>query len=620
MENRTLLGPMLVYVLFCVLVCGSHLPRANASESRTVEWTRVYGGSSLDVAHAVIQTSDGGFLLIGGTESFGAGARDFWLVKTDVDGNMEWNQTYGGPRADNGFSMVETGDGGYALAGSTRSFGAGGQNGWLVKTDVDGNMEWNQTYGGPNNDNLFSVVETGDGGYALAGFTLSYGAVGEDFWLVKADSSGNREWHKRYGGSSIDIARSVVKADDGGYLLAGSTESFGAGADDFWLVKVDSSGNHEWNRTYGGPNSDYAFSTVGTSDGGYALAGRTRSFGSGGTDFWLVKVDSSGNHEWNQTYGGTGNDPAHTLVEASLAGTVDGGYVLAGFTVSFGAGGQDGWLVKTDVDGNMEWNQTYGGAYDDVINSVAETSDKGYVLAGFTVSFGSGGQDFWLVKLAAPPEYTIEIDSSPDSVIFTVDNVSNVTPWTGTYEEDMSVKLVMPEIHDSGSSRYYWSKWSDEDTSRSREIIMSSNISLSAHYTGPYYELIIDSLPTIGIPFTINGIPKTTPLLEWLLEGSYTIVFPETYGEYTWSHWLEDGDTNRIKVIELLDATTYTAIFKPTILVGGSTVSITSGRTTSWTATILTLFFMVLTSKVCIKRLAAREQSFWNRCSRERVR
>ena len=620
MENRTLLGPMLVYVLFSVLVCGSHLPRANASESRTVEWTRVYGGSSLDVAHAVIQTSDGGFLLIGGTESFGAGARDFWLVKTDVDGNMEWNQTYGGPRADNGFSVVETGDGGYALAGSTRSFGAGGQNGWLVKTDVDGNMEWNQTYGGPNNDNLFSVVETGDGGYALAGFTLSYGAVGEDFWLVKADSSGNREWHKRYGGSSIDIARSVVKADDGGYLLAGSTESFGAGADDFWLVKVDSSGNHEWNRTYGGPNSDYAFSTVGTSDGGYALAGRTRSFGSGGTDFWLVKVDSSGNHEWNQTYGGTGNDPAHTLVEASLAGTVDGGYVLAGFTVSFGAGGQDGWLVKTDVDGNMEWNQTYGGAYDDVINSVAETSDKGYVLAGFTVSFGSGGQDFWLVKLAAPPEYTIEIDSSPDSVIFTVDNVSNVTPWTGTYEEDMSVKLVMPEIHDSGSSRYYWSKWSDEDTSRSREIIISSNISLSAHYTGPYYELIIDSLPTIGIPFTINGIPKTTPLLEWLLEGSYTIVFPETYGEYTWSHWLEDGDTNRIKVIELLDATTYTAIFKPTILVGGSTVSITSGRTTSWTATILTLFFMVLTSKVCIKRLAAREQSFWNRCSRERVR
>jgi hypothetical protein len=620
MENKTLLGPMLLYALVSVLVCGVHFPRANASEPRTVEWTRVYGGSGLDVAHAVIQTSDGGFLLMGGTESFGAGARDFWLVKTDVDGNVEWNQTYGGPRADNGFSVVETSDGGFALAGFTRSFGAGGQDGWLVKTDVDGNVEWNQTYGGPNNDNLFSVVGTSDGGFALAGFTLSYGAVGEDFWLVKTDSSGNREWHKRYGGSSIDIARSVVEADDGSYLLAGSTESFGAGVDDFWLVKVDSSGNHEWNRTYGGSNSDYAFSTVGTSDGGYAIGGRTRSFGSGGADFWLVKVDSSGNHEWNQTYGGTGNDPAHTLVEASLAGTVDGGYVLAGFTVSFGAGGQDGWLVKTDVDGNMEWNQTYGGTYDDVINSVTETSDKGYVLAGFTLSLGTGAQDFWLVKLAAPPEYTIGIDSSPDSVTFTVNSVSHVTPWTGSYEEDTSVILEMPEIHVSGSSRYYWSKWSDEDASRSREIVMSSNISLEAQYTGPHHELTIDSLPTFGITFTVNGIPKTTPFLEWLIEDSYTVVLPETYGEYSWSHWLEDGDANRIKVIELLDTATYTAVYKPTIVVGGSTVNIESGQATSWAATILTLFSVVLTAKIYIKRLATREQSFSNRYSRKRVR
>jgi hypothetical protein len=601
---------MVLISIFALLV---QIQGILATEPRIMEWEQTFGGSGSDTAHTVIQTSDSGYAIVGVTDSFGAGRRDFWLVKTDALGNMEWNQTYGGSGADSGFSVVETSDGGYALTGITRSYGPGGQNAWLVKTDAGGNVEWNQTYGAANDDKCYSLAETSDGGYALAGSTRSYGAIGEDFWLIKTNSSGDREWHVKYGGPGDDVARSVMETGDGGYVLGGSTESFGAGDDDFWLVKVDSTGGHEWNQTYGGPLSDYAFSVVVTVDGGYALAGRTRSFGTGGADFWLVKVDSTGGHEWNQTYGGAGNDPAHTLIEASLVGTCDGGYVLAGFTLSFGAGGQDGWLVKTDGGGSLDWNQTYGGSYDDVINSVAVTSDKGYILAGLTASSGAGNQDFWLVKLSGPPEYTLEINSLPSSISFTVDSGSQVTTYVGTYEECIEVALEMPEIHSVGSARYYWNQWSDGNTTRSRTITMKGNITITAHYVGPYYELTIDSTPVIGVSFTLDGIPQTSPHSEWLLEGSHTVVMPDTHGGYTWSHWLEDGNVNRVRTITLLDQTTYTAVYKPIVLVGGDTTPIVSVQLTSWTVSMFVLLSVTMVTGIYVRRVSSREQGISKR-------
>ena len=183
-----------------------------------------------------------------------------------------------------------TSDGGYALAGFTDSFGAGNYDAWLVKVDASGNAMWNKTYGGAASDYAASVVLTNDGGYALAGYTSSFGAVGGDAWLVKVDASGNAMWNKTYGGAASDYAMSVVLTSDGGYAMAGETDSFGAGNNDFWLVKVDASGNMLWNKTYGGALSDVAWSVVLTSDGGYAMAGETASFGAGGGDFYLVKT------------------------------------------------------------------------------------------------------------------------------------------------------------------------------------------------------------------------------------------------------------------------------------------------------------------------------------------
>jgi predicted secreted protein len=408
--------------------------------SGNVEWNRTYGGTETEWSKSMVAASDGGYAIAGFTKSFGAGGHDWWVVKTNSAGDMEWNHTYGWKGYDAAESLVAASDGGYAICGRLED------DLWLVKTDMNGNMEWNQTYSGTKIDVAYSVVATSDGGYAIAGVTSYYGAEQGQCLALKTNDSGNTweffpasisgngtghklietsggdyavagytgafsgnadfllwwfeppadfsmiDW-KTYGGPEVDVAYSLVEASDGGYAIVGFTESFGAGGADFWLVKTDVNRNMEWNQTYGGTGDERAYSVVKTADGGYAIAGETSSFGSGGTDFWLIKTDDTGNIEWNQTYGGPANEASYSLVEA-----FDGGYALVGFTESFGAGGADFWLVKTDADGNMEWNQTYGGQENDFAHSLVKTSYVGYALAGETKSLGAGSTDFWLIE------------------------------------------------------------------------------------------------------------------------------------------------------------------------------------------------------------------------------
>jgi uncharacterized delta-60 repeat protein len=385
------------------------------------EWNKTFGGSSSDFVYSVEQTSDGGYVLGGFTRSFGAGDYDFWLVKSDSSGNHEWNQTFGGFGPDKAYSVHQTSNGGYVIAGQTRSHNLGSKliDFYLVKTNSLGNLEWYKTFGGSGWDYSESVQQTSDGGYVLAGCTSSFGSGGYDFWLVKTDSSGSQEWYKAFGGSEYDFAYFVQQTSDGGYVLAGYTSSFGSGGYDFWLVKTDPLGNHEWNRTFGGLGNDYAYSVQQTSDGGYVLAGYTRSFGSGSSDFWLVKTDPLGNHEWNRTFGGSGSDYAYSVQQTS-----DGGYVITGSTYSFGAGSYDIWIVKVDSLGNHEWNKTFGGSSSDYAYSVQQTSDGGYIVGGYTYSFGSGGFDSWLIKVNATitgeePEEEIPKIPSEEEVIST---------------------------------------------------------------------------------------------------------------------------------------------------------------------------------------------------------
>jgi hypothetical protein len=345
-EEALMSSRLLSIMLLFILASSSPISLVGASSEM---WSRTYGSAGQEGAYAVVETSDGGFAMAGLTFSFGAVGGDFWLVKTDADGNMEWNQKYGGAETEIAYSLVETPDGGYALAGYTYSFGAGNNDFWLVKTDQYGNMEWNRTYGGAEFDRACSLIVASDGGLVLAGYKdLQVNYVGANFWLIKTDAYGNIEWNQTYS-NGVDRANSVIETSDGGYVLAGSVGFWTPQA--CWLVKTDENGFMDWDKTYGdlrGLEEEVARSIVEVSDRGYVLAGYTESLGAGGKDFWLIKTDAKGTMEWNQTYGGAEDDIARSLIVTS-----DEGFAIAGETSSFGAGDLDFWLVKTDEYGGI---------------------------------------------------------------------------------------------------------------------------------------------------------------------------------------------------------------------------------------------------------------------------
>jgi len=361
-----------------------------------ITWDKTYGGSSDDWAYSLIQTTDGGYAVAGETSSKGAGEKDFWVIKLDNKGNMIWDRTYGGSNDDSAYSLIQTTDGGYAVAGSTYSKGAGDRDFWVINLDNKGNMIWDRTYGGSDFDRARSLIQTTDGGYAVAGETYSKGAGGVDFWVIKLDYQGNMVWDKTFGGRSHDGAGSLslIQTTDGGYAVAGDTFSKGAGNVDFWVIKLDHQGNMVWDKTFGGRSYDWARSLIQTTDGGYAVAGETYSKGAGNADFWVIKLDSKGSMIWDKTYGGNGYDAALSLIQ-----TTDGGYAVAGDTSSKGAGDRDLWVIKLDSKGNMIWDRAYGGSDEDRANCLIQTTDGGYAVAGTTSSKGAGSDDFWVIKL-----------------------------------------------------------------------------------------------------------------------------------------------------------------------------------------------------------------------------
>jgi hypothetical protein len=392
-----------------------------------VTFAKTYGGTGDDRASYVLQTSDGGYIVVGDTGSFGADSIDIFLVKTDANGNIIWAKTYGGIVDEYAYSVQQTSDGGYIVAGETHSFGAGWHDVLLIKTDANGNIIWAKTYGGTSWDWAESVQQTSDGGYIVAGGTSSFGAGG--VFLIKTDANGNIIWAKTYGGAG---ASSVQQTSDGGYIVAGYTGSWPNY--DIFLIKTDANGNIIWAKTYGGTDRDWAYSVQQTSDGGYIVAGTTLSFGAGWHDVLLIKTDANGNLQWAKTYGGTYYEFASYVQQTS-----DGGYIVAGWTNTFGAGSSDVFLIKTDANGNIQWAKTYGGTNGEGATSVQQTSDGGYIVAGDTRSFGAGGDDIFLIKTDA--NGNIGSCSIVRNVIPTVNTVS---PTVTT--PSLSVSSVSPTI------------------------------------------------------------------------------------------------------------------------------------------------------------------------------
>ena len=369
-------------------------------------WNKTYGGGNLDWGWSVQETNDGGLIISGETATYGSGDFDSWLIKTDENGNEIWNKTFGGPFKDGSRSVRQTSDDGYILGGYADSYGYPGHDAWFIKTDSEGNEEWNTTVGGAYSDATFSVIQTSDEGFIGVGYADSYSGGVHDLWLVRTDKYGNEQWNKTYGTSDWDTGYNLKECDDGSYIIVGTTQSYGAGYQDAWLIKTNSDGDEVWNKTYGGGNNDWGSAVVITDDG-YYLAGDTYSYGPGGYDFWLIKTDKFGNELWNRTYGESdSHDTGYSFIQTS-----DGGFAIVGTKTSFATELTDIWLIKTDDNGYMEWNITIDGGEDEWSYSVDETNDGGYVITGRTNSIGSGNYDFWLIKVDL-----VEYDNQPPSI------------------------------------------------------------------------------------------------------------------------------------------------------------------------------------------------------------
>jgi len=400
---KTLLKPLSLafFVAATLLTQSAYIrtsPPANTiipATSPSPSFCKAIGGPSIEAGKSLIQTSDGGYAIAGFTISFGAGSGDFYVVKLDANGNFQWTKTIGGPASEEGNSLIQTSDGGYAIAGYTTSFGAGHLDVYVVKLDANGNLQWTKTIGGKKEEAGFSLIQTSDGGYAITGFTESFGAGNWDVYVVKLDANGNLQWTKTIGGKGNEEGFSLIQTSDGGYAIAGYTDSFGAGGEDVYVVKLDANGNLQWTRTIGGKGWDAGISLIQTSDGGYAIAGHTKSFGAGEWDVYVVKLDAKGNLQWTKTIGGPGNEKGFSLIQTS-----DGGYAIAGHTESFGAGEWDVYVVKLDANGNLQWTKTISAKNEDLGKlSLIQTSDGGYAIASHTPSFGAGGLDIYVVKL-----------------------------------------------------------------------------------------------------------------------------------------------------------------------------------------------------------------------------
>ncbi len=363
--------------------------------SAALTFEKTFGGTQSDFGVSIIQTEDGGFMLLGTTASKGLGGFDIWLIKTDEGGDVVWDRTYGGFGDDFGETVIQTQDGGYVLVGDTFSKGAGNADTWLIKIDNNGNVLWDRTFGGTEIEDVSpqTVIQTDDNGFAIIGNTTSKGAGDLDFWLIKTDWQGNLLWDQTFGGSGEDYARAIVQMDDGGFGLFGQTVNKGAGGFDFWLVRTNGLGNQLWDQTYGRESGEFGYGLLKRDHGGLALFGSGAGKGTATDDFLLILTDDDGNILSESLYGGLETDGARTFTQ-----TIDGGFALAGTTNSQGAGAFDWWLVRTDKDGNQLWDRTFGGGGNEQILSIIQTADGGFALLGETESRGQGNFDFWLIK------------------------------------------------------------------------------------------------------------------------------------------------------------------------------------------------------------------------------
>ena len=398
---------------------------------------RLYGGTLFEEIRSIVRTSDGGYVVAATTVSNNGdvtnnhGSNDAWIMKLDAGGNKVWTKLFGGSGDDEALAMIATTDGGYIFTGSTTSMDGDiigktslDADAWVMKIDANGNKVWSKTYGGNGPDNPVSITATVNGGYAIAGFTGSNNGDingnhgGSDAMVIAIDANGTKVWAKAFGGTLMDHAWAIAAKADGSLVIAGRTHSndgdlsgHNGGTEDILVMKIDGDGNKVWSKLFGGSADDYSFSIIVTDDGGYAVAGNTRSNSGdvsgnhGMQDGWMLKLDAGGNKQWQKAYGGSGNDGFQSVNK-----TADGGYIFAGSAasndgdVSGNRGNSDAWILKVDASGNKQWSKLFGGLNFDAFGVAIDAGDGSYAVIGNTlsndgdVSGNKGSMDIWVMK------------------------------------------------------------------------------------------------------------------------------------------------------------------------------------------------------------------------------
>jgi hypothetical protein len=379
------------------LAANAIMPMARPVFAQDLPWFSTFGGTAWDECASCIQCADGGYALAGYSESWSS-ADDLWLVKTDEMGKQEWASILGGTGYDEGYSLLQVEDKGYIIVGATDSYGAGGSDAWLVRTDSLGSLLWMKTIGTPDDEMLFEVCPTSDGCFVAVG---SSGVFPSDMhlYLVKLDETGSLVWERFYGGGILDCGFSVRETSDGGFIIAGGNGSGSGGSTiDGWLLKTDAGGNYQWDLVLGGSGYDRFNSARQTLDGGYIAAGYSYSSDPNNGDLWLVRTGQDGGLTWDTTIGeANGSESAESIELAP-----DGGFIIAGFNSSVAWPNADLWLLKTDSSGDIGWDTFFGGDDIDIGSCLVLTQDGCFIVGGKTRSYGAGDFDYLLVKFEPP--------------------------------------------------------------------------------------------------------------------------------------------------------------------------------------------------------------------------
>jgi hypothetical protein len=434
-----------ILLLLSILSCSDENDTESESVQGEIEFIKIVGGIKNETANSVIKTNDGGFAILGFTQSNDGDvidkideSYDYWVIKFDTKNELQWSKTYGGANDERGQDIIQTNDEGFFITGFSKSNDGdvstsfGSNDYWVAKLDINGTIIWEKSFGFSGTDQAFSAIQTSDGGYLITGTldvtassqqgndrsSLSKKHAGGDYWAVKLDSNGTKQWRRFYGGSNTDTAYDVIETDDNGYLMVGLSDSNDVdvtdnkGTYDFWCVKIDSKGVLVWEKSYGGSETDQAYCVAKSSNGNFIITGDVRSNDNdvssnyGSADIWTIMINPLGEIIWEKNYGGSGFDTSKAVISSR-----NGGFYITGNSrsedndVTSNKGNNDVWVLKIDDSGNIEWEKSIGGTEIDLAFDVAELNDGSVVIVGESWSSDSdipenkGFSDLLIIKL-----------------------------------------------------------------------------------------------------------------------------------------------------------------------------------------------------------------------------